>query len=133
MALLTGAVWVLAFVILLIAFAMMIAERRREFAVLRLLGTSQRGLSGLILAETALCSLAGGVLGVGVAAMLIFPFTALIESKLNLPYLTPGAGTILALAIVTVAVTVLIGALASLYAARRLSRTDPGTTLREGA
>ncbi len=132
-ALLAGAVWVLAFVILLIAFAMMIAERRREFAVLRLLGTSQRGLSGLILAETALCSLAGSVLGVGVAAMLIFPFTALIESKLNLPYLTPGAGTILALAIATVAVTVLIGALASLYAARRLSRTDPGTTLREGA
>ena len=66
-------------------------------------------------------------------AWLIFQFTALIESKLKLPYLTPGAGTILALAIATVAVTVLIGALASLYAARRLSRTDPGTTLREGA
>lgn len=132
-ALLAGAVWALAFAILLIAFAMMIAERRREFAVLRLLGTSRRGLSGLILTETALCSLAGGILGVGVAALVVFPFTALIESRLSLPYLTPGVGTVLALAAGTVLATVLIGALASAWAAHRLSRIDPGTTLREGA
>ncbi len=132
-ALLAGAVWVLAFVILMIAFAMMIAERRREFAVLLLLGTSRGGLSRLILAETALCSLVGGLLGVGVAATAVFPFTALIESKLKLPYLTPDAGTVAALAIGTVAATVLVGTLASAWAAWRLSRTDPGVTLREGA
>ena len=132
-ALLAGAVGVLAFVILLIAFAMMAGERRREFAVLRLLGTSRRGLSRLILAETALFSLAGGLLGVGVAALVVFPFTALIESRLQLPYLTPDGGTVLLLAAATVVVTVIVGALASAWAARRLSRTDPGTTLREGA
>ena len=42
-------------------------------------------------------------------------------------------GTILLLAIATVLATVLVGALASAFSAHRLSRTDPGTTLREGA
>ena len=132
-ALLAGAVWVLAFTILLIAFAMMIGERRREFAVLRLLGASRQGLGRLILAETSLCSLAGGLLGVGVAALVVFPFTALIETRLKLPYLTPDGITVLLLAAGTVAGTVAVGALASAWAARRLSHADPGTTLREGA
>ena len=131
--LLIVAVWALAFVILLIAFAMMVNERRREFAVLRLLGASRRGLCGLMLKESALCSLAGGLLGVAVAALIVFPFTTLIETKLGLPYLAPSATAVLALALGTVVATLLVGALASAWSAWRLSRTDPGTTLREGA
>ena len=132
-AILAGAVWALALVILLIAFMMMTRERRREFAVLRLLGASRKGLSSLILAETGLCGLAGGLLGVGLAALLVFPFTTLIETKLGLPYLTPNIGTILPLGLATVLATLLVSALASVFSAYRLSRSDPGTTLREGA
>ncbi len=130
---LIGAVWALALAILLVAFAMMIHERRREFAVLRLLGVSRRGLRGEILSETTLCGLAGALVGVGVAALGVFPFTTLIETKLGLPYLTPAAGTLLKLAVGTVLATLAVGLLAGAWAAARLSRTDPGTTLREGA
>lgn len=130
---LIGAVWALALVILLVAFAMMIHERRREFAVLRLLGVSRRGLSGEILMETALCGLVGALLGVGIAALGVFPFTTLIETKLGLPYLAPSAGTLSKLAIGTILATLMVGLLAGTWAAARLSRTDPGTTLREGA
>ena len=130
---LIAAVWALAFVILLIAFSMMIHERRREFAVLRLLGVSRGGLRRLVLSESTLCSLLGGVLGIAAAMVVIFPFTALIESRLSLPYLMPGASSIALLAILALLATVFIGALASAWAADRLSRTDPGTDLREGA
>ena len=130
---LIGAVWALALAILLVAFAMMIRERRREFAVLRLLGVSRRGLRGEILAETALCGLAGALVGVGVAALGVFPFTTLIETQIGLPYLTPDPGTLLKLAGGTVLATLVVGLLAGAWAAARLSRTDPGTTLREGA
>ncbi len=130
---LIGAVWALALVILLVAFAMMIHERRREFAVLRLLGVSRRGLRGEILAETALCGLVGALVGVGIAALGVFPFTTLIETKLGLPYLTPSAGSLVKLAIGTILATLAVGLLAGAWAAARLSRTDPGTTLREGA
>ena len=132
-ALLIGAVWALAIVILLIAYAMMINERRREFAVLRLLGASRRRLGGLMLKEAALTSLGGGVLGVALAALFIFPFTTLIESSLALPYLAPAPGRVLLLALATILATLLIGALASAWAACRLSRSDPGNALREGA
>ena len=130
---LIGAVWALALVILLVAFAMMIHERRREFAVLRLLGASRRGLRGEILLETALCSLAGALVGVGIAALGVFPFATLIEKQMSLPYLTPSAGTLLKLAGGTILATLLVGLLAGTWAAARLSRVDPGTTLREGA
>ena len=131
-ALLIAAVWLLAVVILLIAYAMMINERRREFAVLRLLGASRKALAALMLKEAALCSLLGGALGVALAAAGVFPFTTLIETKLGLPYLTPNPAAVLTLAAATVLATLFIGALASAWAAFRLSRSDPGTTLREG-
>jgi putative ABC transport system permease protein len=130
---LIGAVWALALVILLVAFAMMIHERRREFAVLRLLGVSRRGLRGVILTETALCGLAGALVGVGIAALGVLPFATLIEAQMGLPYLTPSAGTLLKLAGGTILATLLVGLLAGTWVAARLSRTDPGTTLREGA
>jgi len=70
---------------------------------------------------------------VGIAALGVFPFTTLIETRLGLPYLTPSAGVLIKLALGTMLATVLVGLLAGTWAAARLSHTDPGTTLREGA
>ena len=126
------AVWLLAFIVLLLAFALIIRERAREFAVLRLLGSSRRMLARMVLSESALCGLLGGAAGVGLAALLLFPFAQLIESSLRLPYLMPDAGKTLLLAAGTVALSVVVAALASVAAACRLSRIDPGTALREG-
>ena len=130
---LIAVLWILALVILFIVFAMMVRERRRELAVYRLLGMSRKMLSSMILKEAFLCSLAGALCGVLLGAALVFPFTTLIEQSLKLPYLTPAAGTILLCAALAVAVTVTAGSVASLRTARKLSRVDPGTTLREGA
>ena len=129
---LIGAIWVLALVILLVAFAMIVNERKREFAVLRLIGTSRGMLSGMILRESALCSLGGGVLGVLLASVIVFPFTTLIETSLKLPYLRPSVPHMLLQAALAVAAAMAVGSLASSYAAFRLSRVDPGTVLREG-
>ncbi len=129
---LIAAIWALALVILLIAFAMIAGERKREFAVLRLLGSSRAMLIGLVLKESALCSLAGGALGVLLASLIVFPFTTLIETKLGLPYLRPGISSVTLLGLTSLAATVMIGAAASAWTSFRLSRIDPGTVLREG-
>lgn len=129
---LIAAVWALAFMILLLAFVLIIRERAREFAVLRLVGASRGMLSRMVLLESALCGLLGGLLGVGLAALLLFPFSGLIESALNLPYLMPDTGKTLLLAAGTVLLSVTVAALSSVMAAYRLSRIDPGTVLREG-
>jgi len=125
-------IWVLALVILLLAYVLIVRERTREFAVLRLAGASRGMLGRMALTESALCGLIGGIAGTGAAAIGVFAFSALIESSLGLPYLTPKAGTILLLAAGTVLLAVLVSALASAAAAGRLSRVNPGTALREG-
>ena len=129
---LIAAVWVLAFIILLLAFALIIRERAREFAVLRLTGASRGMLGSMVLLESSLCGLLGGLLGVGLAALLLFPFARLIESALQLPYLMPDAGKVLMLAAGTLLLSAIVAALSSVIAAVRLSRVDPGTALREG-
>jgi len=130
--LLIAAVWAVAFVILLLAFVLIIRERTREFAVLRLVGASRGMLSRMVLGESALCGLLGGLLGVGVAAVLLLSFAGLIESALKLPYLMPDTGTILLLAAGTMLLSTTVAALSSVAAAHRLSLIDPGTALREG-
>ncbi|MBQ9010848.1 MAG: FtsX-like permease family protein, partial [Clostridia bacterium] len=126
------AVWLLAFVILLLAFLLIVRERSREFAVLRLLGASRSMLSRMVLTESLLCGFLGGVLGTGIASALLFPFAQLIETSLGLPYLMPGLGRILLLAAGTILLSMVVSAIASVIAAWRLSRIDPGTALREG-
>ena len=130
---LIGIVWTLALMILMVVFAMMIRGRRREFAVLRLLGMSRRALRLEILMETGLCSLTGALVGIGIAALGVLPFTTWIEMKLGLPYLVSGPGGLLKLAGETLLATLAVVMLAGARAARRLSAVDPGVTLREGA
>ena len=129
---LIAAVWALAFIILLLAFALIIRERAREFAVLRLLGASRGMLARTVLLESAQCGLLGGVTGVGLSALLLFPFAQLIESALRLPYLMPDGKNIVWLGLGTVLLSVIVAALSSVIAAYRLSRVDPGNALREG-
>ena len=126
-------IWVLAFAILLLAYTLIVRERSREFAVLRLLGASRNMLGRMALYESAACGFAGGVAGTGIAAVGVFSFSALIEGSLGLPYLIPGFSTILCLAAGTILLSAAVSALTSAFAAWRLSRVNPGTALRDGA
>jgi len=128
---LIAAVWLLAFVILAVAFVMIANERKREFALLRLMGASRKVLGSVVRRETSLVSLAGGLAGTAAAAVLVFPFTTLIETSLGLPYLTPPLPRIAGTAVLTVVLTVAAASLASAWSARRLSRVDPGMIMHE--
>ena len=125
-------IWALAFIILLLAYILIVRERSREFAVLRLIGASRSMLSRMALLESAICGLTGGFAGSAAGAVGVFSFSALIENSLGLPYLIPGFGTILLLAAGTILLSIAVSALASAFAALRLSRVNPGTALREG-
>jgi len=126
-----AAIWLLILIVLLLAFAMITGERRREFAVLRVMGCSRRMLSRLVLRESAMISLAGGLIGIALAALIVTAFSPLIESKLGLPFLLPSLPQMLLLGLGTLVLVLLIGPLASARSARRLSRVDPGLILRE--
>ena len=130
---LTVMIWILAIVILIVAFAMIVNERKKEFGVLRVAGASQKMLSRLLLAESGLISLIGALAGAGTAALVILPFLGMIRESLNLPMLLPSVPVILLLAVGAVVLTAFAGALTSAVSTRKITRADAGLILREDA
>ena len=130
-ALLIICVWALAVLLLTVAFALLGGERRREYAVLRVLGMSRRQLAGIALREALLVSLLGALVGIALALLFVLPFTGLIENALGLPYLMPEWPSMLLLAGLTVLTVCLVGPLTATLSARRLSRPDISIVMRE--
>lgn len=112
---------------------MIARERAREFAILRVMGASRKMVSRLLLTESAVVSLAGAVLGLVVGALVVFPFSRAISGSLGMPYLTPGAGKVAAMAGGSLLLAVLAGSMTGAAAAWRAGKTDAGLLLREGA
>lgn len=129
---LIAAAAVLAFVILALAFAMMINERKKEFAVLRVIGVSRRKLAGTVWKEVLLLCGTGGICGVLLGFLIIVPFNRIISAKLALPFLLPGAAGILGYLILALVIAIAAGSLASFWTVRKISRLDAGLILREG-
>ena len=130
---LTLLIWVLAVVILAVSFSMIVHERTREFGVLRILGASGNMISKMILTESAMISAAGAAIGLAAACLIVFPFGRLISSKLELPYLLPGIGTIILFAAGSLIISVVAGAFTSAFAAYRVSRQDAAFAMRDSA
>ena len=130
---LTVMIWILAFVVLAVAFGMIVHERAREFGVLRILGASRSMVSRLILTESAMISGMGALIGLAAACLIVFPFGRLISSKLELPYLLPGIGTIILFAAGSLIISVVAGAFTSAFAAYRVSRQDAAFAMRDSA
>lgn len=126
-------VWILAVAILMIVFTMITNERTKEFMVLRVMGASQKMLTGLIRTESAVITGIGAVAGTALACVVVFPFSGVIRSELGLPYLLPGAPVIIAIALGAIAASVLAGFITSFITGKRISARETGLALREGA
>ena len=124
--------WVLAVVLLSIVFSVTANERKKEFALFRILGATRKRLSSLILTEAFYLSLFGSMIGVAVAAMVVFPFSVYIGDKLGMPYLQPAMGEILVVLVVSLVLSAIVGPLASAWSAYKISRAETYHTMREG-
>ncbi len=128
---LIAAVWVLSFFVLMIVFALTVNDRRKEFAVLRVMGVSRNGLIGSILKEVLLLGLAGGILGVACGFVITVPFGSLMETKMGMPLLLPEGKQILIYVFISIAASVLAGTASSLLTIYKISKIDPSLILRE--
>ncbi|NMM99599.1 ABC transporter permease [Bifidobacterium sp. DSM 109958] len=124
--------WAMGVVVLLAVFSATANERKREFASLRIMGATRGQLARLVVGESTLVGVIGGVIGVGLSSLAILPFSALIGRELQLPYLQTGFGTVALLVAVALVFATVTGALASVLAAVRLARPEAYLTLREG-
>ena len=124
-------IWVLALVVLLVAFSVLGSRRAKEFAILRVLGASRRSLAGVVMTEALVVSAAGALVGaaLGVAALVLG--SGALEDALGLPFLLPGPAVIAGVAAGTLVLGIAVGCAASAASALRLSKVDAGQTLRE--
>jgi putative ABC transport system permease protein len=128
----SAALWILAVIVLTAVFSGSIHERKKEFALLRILGATRKKLIGIVLGESFLAGISGGIAGIILASLAVFPFSALISERLELPYLDAPLFNIILLVLESLLLSVLVGPLASLYSAFRISRAETYFTMREG-
>jgi len=114
------------------AFSMTVAQRRREFAMLRALGASRRQvlvtITGEALAVGVLASALGILAGLGIAAGILKLFEA---ANIDIPH----SGLVLAprTVIVALAVGIIVTLLSAVIPAARATRVPPMAALQEGA
>lgn len=128
---LIAVVWVIAVVVLGIAFHLSARERRREYLMLRIAGAARGFLTRMMLTEAALSSAAGAAAGVALGALIIVPFAGLMKAGLMRPYILPDGGTILLLAVSTLLMATLSGMLAAAWTVGRVCTAPISRLLRE--
>lgn len=110
---------------LALVFSITINERRREFSILRVLGANRSLLCSVLFWEAGILGAGGSILGIGLSALIVIPFNALISEKLGLPFAMSGPGWILAFAGVVFVVTVLSCLISAANGAVRVSKIEP--------
>jgi putative ABC transport system permease protein len=126
------ALWVLGIVVLAAVFSGIIHERKKEFALLRIIGATRKRLISIVLSESSLAGIAGGAAGIVLACIIIFPFADLISTRLDLPYLDAPFISVITLIAASLVVSAIVGPLASLYSALKISKAETYFTMREG-
>ncbi|MBQ3856968.1 MAG: FtsX-like permease family protein, partial [Ruminococcus sp.] len=123
-------VWTLGLIILLLAYNMSINGRKKEFAVLRIVGASRKRLAAIVMQEALLTGILGAVTGTMVGMLVILPFSTMIENKLGLPFLLPDIGKTAMFAALSIAAAVISGSFSAAVSAFRISRIDTALILR---
>ncbi|MCW2997542.1 MAG: transporter permease [Solirubrobacterales bacterium] len=112
-------------------FSITVAQRAREFALLRTLGASRRQVLRSVMAEGLTIGVLGSVAGLGLGIVVASGLRALFKSfGIDLP----SSGTVILTRTITVSliVGILVTLIASLVPAIRATRVPPVAALREG-
>jgi putative ABC transport system permease protein len=114
-------------------FSAIIGERKREIGLLMAVGFRSGNLTALLLAEAAIATATGGVLGCVLGAMLmrVYEHSLFYHLKtLGVPFIWPGAPEIAAIALVCLGLTTSVGIIGALAPALYVSRREPYELIR---
>ncbi|MDR3020707.1 MAG: FtsX-like permease family protein, partial [Treponema sp.] len=123
---------ILAVLILAVLFSMIANSRKKEFAVMRIVGATRKKLAGIVLSEALIVSLCGSILGSLIAALTVYPFGSYIGFTIGLPFLLPSLAETFGLIILGLIMSIIIGPLFASYSAFKISRAETYATMREG-
>lgn len=123
---------VFSFLTMILFFSVIFHERKKAFAVLRILGTSSRRICLFSLTEGITIGAAGGVAGLILGVLTVFPFNRFIENSLDVPYLMPAVSLVILYGVLGVILTTLFGSVSSFLSTLSLSHAETYYTMRAG-
>ncbi len=122
---------VIAVAAIVISFSLSTRERRREYALLRIVGYARKRLRTLVLGESLLVSAVGTYIGLLLSSVAFFTFKIWIGEHVNVPFIVPGNAEIAAVYAVVVLLLHSVGPLAVYGVANKVSKIDAYAALRE--
>lgn len=123
---------VFSFFTMVLFFSVIFHERTKDFAILRILGSTSKKISFLALSEGFLIGAAGGIAGMTFGILTVFPFNRYIEKRLNVPYLMPSVPVVIFFGILGIVTVIVFGAVSSFLSTISLSHAETYYTMREG-
>ena len=109
-----------------------VSSRTAEFSILRILGAAHKKCAEILLYEALFISVAGGLSGIALACLLVFPFCTAIDSALSVPLVFPPPAILFltgCAVLLAVIFAVLLSALKSIIA---VSKLEPYNTMKQG-
>ena len=109
-----------------------VSSRTAEFSILRILGAAHKKCAEILLYEALFISVAGGLSGIALASLLVFPFCTAIDSALSVPLVFPPPAILFltgCAVLLAVIFAVLLSALKSIIA---VSKLEPYSAMKQG-
>ena len=88
-------------------------------------------LKSILLQEACLIGICGGIIGIIIASIVVFPFSIYIEDQLGLPYIQPSIFEILKFVIIDLIISIFVGPLASVYSIHKINKAETYITMKE--
>ncbi len=114
-----------------ISFSLSTRERRREYALLRIIGFTRKRLQNLVLSEALLVSAVGTYIGLLFASVAFFTFKIWIGEHVGIPFIVPAATEIAGVYVAVILLLHSVGPAAVYDVANKVSQIDAYAALRE--
>lgn len=116
---------------IVISFSLSTRERRREYALLRIVGYARKRLRTLVLGESLLVSAVGTYIGLLFASVAFFTLRIWIGEHVGIPFIVPAAAEIAGVYVAVILLLHSVGPAAVYGVANKVSQIDAYAALRE--
>jgi putative ABC transport system permease protein len=124
------AVWASTFLFISIVFYLFNQIRRREYGIFQAIGGSKKDLIHLVLLESGILTIFGGLIGVYLAVAVMELFYEWTIASLKVPLLYPSLGSQLLTAFLSVAIVLIVGLTGAAYPAYLTASKEPYECIR---
>ncbi len=123
---------ILAIIVIALVFSLSINERKKEFAIFRVIGMTKKKLATLLIRESFIISVFASAIGIFIGLIAIISISPIVKESLNIPFVIPGFASLLIYALVCFAISSLTGPIATFTSVYKIIKSDIYTNMKEG-